>query len=184
MALLSNQLRERDHDERNPALAIPPLSYLDVSISPGDAVQDLVAVTSPWIDLASPDPLIYDISRQVLDLEISHAAFCGFGHAIIRGPRLHHGNLHGDGVVRYAMAVRAALESSFFLRMGIWIPVVDQPDAENDDEMGSLAPFAREHVVRAGIDTNARKTEEFGTWDAWNIIRTTCEYNLRLAVGG
>src|SRR5438034_11778787 len=64
-------------------LIIPPLSPGDSPLTPDESISHLVAVSSSWIDLCSPDPLIADVSRQVLMLEIAYAAFCGVSFAII-----------------------------------------------------------------------------------------------------
>src|SRR5690349_5070711 len=70
-----------------PAPIIPPLDPVDTPLTPSDTLSQIIAYSSPWIDLCSPDPLIANISRQVLNIEIAYASFCGVGHIIIPGPR-------------------------------------------------------------------------------------------------
>lgn len=163
-------------------LTILPLSPVDTPLTPNESISQLIAASSSWIDLCSPDPLVADVSRQVLMLEIAYAAFCGVSYVIIPGPRLHHGNLHAEGVAQYARAILEALSIGPYLQMHIWLPMVDHPDS-NGEEMGDLAPFAREQYVGDLEDELPRKLDLFGTWDAWNVIRTLCKYHQRLNVG-
>lgn len=166
-----------------PAPMVPALSSVDTPLGPGETVTQLLGVISPWIDLCSPDPLIYGISRQVLELEVSYAAFCGLGNVLIQGPKLHHGKLHGDGLMQYALAIQEALGASNYLQIEIQLPMMDHADSEKDHGMESLAYRAREEYVGTTEGIKGRKPDEFGTWDAWNMIRIVCKYNPRLFIG-
>lgn len=164
-------------------LLIPPLGPSDTAITPNEAISQLLAVASPWIDLCSPDPMIQTISQQVLSLEIAYAAFCGVGNVIIAGPKLHHGRVHGDALVQYARAISEALSVAINLQVEILLPMTDQQGSGVDDSMGSLTRLARDEFVGdMGKDT-ARKPDMYGSWDAWNVIRTVCKFNQRLFVG-
>lgn len=162
-------------------LVIPPLTKLDSNLTPNEATSQLVGVTSSWIDLCSPDPLIADLSRQVLMLEVAYAAFCGIGYLLIPSPKLHHGGIHSEGVVYYARAIQDALNLGPYIQFHIWLRMVDNPELEIDS-MGDLAPLARQEYVQ--LETgNLPKIDPFGTWDAWDLIRKTCKYHTRLFVG-
>lgn len=166
-----------------PTPIISSLSSTDTPLSPGDAISQLLGIVSPWIDLCSPDPLIYSLSRQVLDLEIAYAAFCGFGNVIIPGPKLHYNQLHGEGIMQYALAIQEALGASNYLQIEIKLSIIDNGEFEKDDVEDSLAYRAREEYIGTSEGVKKNKMDEFGTWDAWNIIRTVCKYNSRLFVG-
>ena len=174
---------DRDYDFDLAVPTIPALSQFDSHLSPRETTSHLFAVVSPWIDLCSPDPLIASISRQTLELEIAYAAFCGVENVIITGPRIHHGNLHGSGLTLYARAIHGALSIGTRLQIHIQLPMIDHPDFESDDEIDHLVRFAREEYLDNIEQSRSRKAEYFGTWDAWNIIRTVCKYNSRLYVG-
>ncbi|EGE81685.2 hypothetical protein RJZ56_004886 [Blastomyces dermatitidis] len=161
-------------------VTIPPLLPEDTFLTPNESTSQLVGVTSSWIDLCSPDPLIADISRQILSLEISYAAFCGVSFVIIPGPRLHHGNVHGEGLMYYARAVQDVLNVGLYIQVHIWFSMVDNPDLETND-VGDLAPFARAEYLSARDDL-APKLDLFGTWEAWDVIRKLCRYHSRLFV--
>lgn len=165
------------------SLIIPPLSTLDTHLTPNEAISQLIGVTSSWIDLCSPDPLIADLSRQVLMLEVAYAAFCGIGYLLIPGPKLHHGSRTSEGLIYYARAILDALNAGPYIQFHLWFKMTDTPDLEVD-EMGDLAPLTREEFTDVGSDDEPGPTvDPFGTWDAWDIIRRTCNYHSRLFVG-
>lgn len=166
-----------------PPPIIPALSAVDTSLTPGDTITHLLGVVSPWIDLCSPDPLIYDISRQVLELEVMYAAFCGLGNVIIQGPKLHRGKIHSDGLMQYALAIQEALGASNYLQIEIKMPMAEPFDLDKECATDSLAYRCRDEYVDMTEGGTSRKTELYGSWDAWNMIRTVCKYHNRLFVG-
>ncbi|KAH8705134.1 protein methyltransferase RmtC [Talaromyces proteolyticus] len=184
--LSSSEIPYRDavgtlNNSRNTkVLTVPPLSAVDTTLTPNDLISQVVGITSSWIDLCSPDPLIADVSRQILMLEVAYAAFCGINYLIIPGPRLHHGGLHSEGLMYYSRAVQEALSVAPYIQIHIWLRMVDNPEAEVT-AMGELAPFAREDFSVSDNDVPG-KIDLFGTWDAWEIIRTTCKHHSRLFI--
>ncbi|OKL56315.1 hypothetical protein UA08_08437 [Talaromyces atroroseus] len=162
------------------AVTIPPLTPDDTPLTPNESISQVVGITSSWIDLCSPDPLIAEVSRQVLMLEVAYAAFCGISYLIIPGPKLQHGGLHSEGLIYYARAIQEALNIAPYIQFHIWLEMVDNPDLEAS-EMGDLAPFVRNEFLEPSEDRPA-KLDLFGTWDAWEIIRTTCKHHSRLLV--
>lgn len=213
LTLVSNHITEleRHPDTELPLPTIPSLSPVDTPLAPGDIVPHVLAVVSPWLDLCSPDPVIYGISRQVLELEVAYAAFCGIGNIILPSPSLHHGKLHGEGVAQYAYAVQEALKIAQYIQLSIILPMMDDAERDGDNVEGSLANEARAkymglsdgHSQKYSMESTEEKGKEidqnddgasirrktsarydfFGTWDAWNVIRTLCTYNARLFVG-
>lgn len=184
LALHKNHLQELrgNNDRHSLAPIVPSLSSLDTSLGPGETISQTIGVISPWIDLCSPDPLVFNISRQVLELEVAFAAFCGLGNVIVTGPRLHYGQSHGDGLTQYALAIQQALVLSNYLHIEIKLPMLDQNDADSYTPPDTLGYRAREEFL-GNREAGKRKADLFGTWDAWNIIRTVCKYNARLFVG-
>ena len=159
---------------------VAPLQPVDSDLSPDESLSQVIAVSSSWIDLCSPDPLIAGISRQVLLLEIAYAAFCGISYVLIPGPRWPFRAPSDGGLMQYGRAIQSALESGPYIQIQIWCPLIDHPD--NDyEEIGDLAKYAREEFLNEQSET--RKLDLFGTWDAWNIVRTLCKYHSRLAIG-
>ncbi|KAL8932222.1 MAG: hypothetical protein Q9216_006919, partial [Gyalolechia sp. 2 TL-2023] len=181
LALLSNRLSgsESAGNEERTIPVVPGLSPADTPLTPGEVISQLVGYVSPWIDLSSPDPLVHDLSRQVLELEVSYAAFCGLGNVVVPGPKLRYGNLYGEGIAQYAFAIQEALAVSNYTQILIQLPMMYHPDQDGEDVEGSLAPFARPEYVEEGSKS---KHDFLGTWDAWHVIRTVCKYNSRLFV--
>lgn len=163
-------------------LIIPPLSLSDSHLNPNASISNVIAITSKWIDLCSPDPLIADISRQILIHELAYAAFCGVSYIIISGPKLHHGSLHGEGLMYYARAIQEILTVAPYIHVHIWFQMTDNPSAETTD-IGHLAPFARTEFLDQQVSNASPRPDEFGTWDAWDVIRRVCKYHARLFVG-
>lgn len=190
LTLISSHLSEltsfetSDHASNRglpPAPIIPPLTPVDTPLTPGDTVSQIIAYSSPWIDLCSPDPLISNISRQVLNIEIAYASFCGVGNVIIPGPRSYSsGSEESDGLVQYARAIQEALTIGSYIQIALHIPMYGHEEAK--DMTGDLKPFARDHLSIGKAKIN-KEIDLFETWDAWNLIRGVCKYNSRLSVG-
>ncbi|KAE8453517.1 hypothetical protein EG329_010378 [Mollisiaceae sp. DMI_Dod_QoI] len=160
-----------------PAPIIPPLNPVDTPLTPGDTVSQIIAYSSPWIDLCSADPLIANISRQVLNIEIAYASFCGVGNIIIPGPRSYSsGSIYNDGLVQYARAIQEALTIGSYIQIAIHIPMCGNEEAK--DLTGDLRPFARDYDSKQ----KGNDIDLYETWDAWNLIRGVCKYNSRLSV--
>lgn len=164
-----------------PAPIIPPLNPVDTPLTPGETVSQLIAYSSPWIDLCSLDPLISNISRQVLNIEIAYASFCGVGNIIIPGPRSYSsGSTNNDGLIQYARAIQEALTIGSYIQMAIHIPMYGNDEMK--EMTGDLRPFARNYDSPAKGKAN-KEIDLFETWDSWNLIRSVCKYNSRLSVG-
>ena len=213
LALVSNYITELECDPGIvlPIPTIPSLSPVDTPLAPGDIVPHLLAIVSPWLDLCSPDPVIYGFSRQVLEMEVAYAAFCGIGNIILPSPNLHHEKLYGEGVAQYAYAVQEALKIAQYIQLSIMLPMMDDPEQDGDEVEGSLAKEVRAKYAGLSVSHNQKNSKKstretlmdidqnddgasirrkksarfdfFGTWDAWNVIRTLCTYNARLFVG-
>ncbi|KAK4998495.1 hypothetical protein LTR66_002282 [Elasticomyces elasticus] len=182
-------LSESSSPQDVPLPLITPLSPLDTPLTPDECSSSLLAFTSPWIDLASPDPLVAHLSSQVFYLEIAYAAFCGVNNVIVRGPRLHHNDAAtGSGLTRYARAVAEALNMGCYLQLSIQLSLVDDPllDEEDDlnDDLASLSPIPDDILQDgAGNEEEEADFDLFGTWDAWHLIRSTCSHHSRLSIG-
>ena len=157
---------------------LPPLTPEDTSLFPSAAVNTYTAYISPWIDLCSTDPIIASISRQVLNLELNYANFCGVRSIIIAGPSRDVCKDGGSqGLAQYARAVQEALAIGSCLSFLIHMPMYREPDVGDSTEtLSSLRPQETQ-------GTQAKEIDLFGAWESWHQIRTICKYNLRLFVG-
>jgi protein arginine N-methyltransferase 5 len=155
-----------------------PLTPEDTSVFPSQAVNTYVAYTSPWIDLCSNDPVIANISRQVLNLEVNYASWCGVKSIIIAGPGRDASKDGGNrGLAQYSRAVKEALTIAPSTTILIHIPMYREPPVGAQIEtLSSLNGEEASKDLEGSIDI-------FTSWDSWNQIRSVCNYNHRLLVG-
>lgn len=160
-----------------PGPVVSTLTDRDTSLFPGGYVSILVAYSSPWIDLCSPDPLIASISRQVLNIEVAYANFCGVRSIIVPGPR-------ADGQPKHVAQYARALQETFLVasRVNIIVhmPMYREPGLEETEPTMS-------QLLGSGSTASAVETHDeidlFSAWDSWHTIRSVCNYNIRLYVG-
>lgn len=186
LALLSSTLSTHTEEDitktKNASpVTIPSLTPADTPLTPDESISQLIGVTSSWIDLSSPDPIIADVSRQVLKLELAYAAFCGITYALIPGPRLRGQGVSESGFAQYARAIQDALAQGPYMQLYIWLPMIDDSE-DQTEEMGDLAPFARPEFLDQ-VDGETKRLDLFGSWEAWDMIRSICKYPSRLCVG-
>ena len=167
-----------EHDSLSPLIS--PLTADDTDLAPADFNARVLGFTSPWIDLCSPDPAIADASRQVLHMEVAFAAFCGLTSIFVAGPRLYHEDAATQGLAQYARAVEQSLLLGANVSVSIVFPMVDDPSTT---DRCALASMTRAKYLDDAEVERPRKVDPFGTWDAWNSIRTTCSYSSRLFAG-
>ncbi|KAK1849221.1 protein methyltransferase [Colletotrichum chrysophilum] len=155
---------------------VPPLTPKDTSLFPSHAVTTYIAYASPWIDLASIDPVIASVSRQVLNLEIAYANFCGVRSIIIPGLRRDASKNGGNqGVSQYARAVQEAMTIASRLNFIIHMPMYREPGLEETVELLSTLSSEPHGDDNKNIDI-------YSAWDSWHSVRSICEYNMRLFV--
>ncbi|KAL7623638.1 hypothetical protein AAE478_005190 [Parahypoxylon ruwenzoriense] len=180
VSLLETSLRDaKNNSQPNSILdpVVPPLTVEDTTLFPGTYTSGLVAYSSPWIDLSSPNHAVASISRQVLNLEISYANFCGVRSIIVPGPTqdsAKRGN--GQGIAQYARAIQEALSLGTRVGIIIHIPMYREPGLEE-----RVAPLSEsdDGINRAA---EGEEIDLFSSWDTWHVIRSVCEYDARLLV--
>jgi type II protein arginine methyltransferase len=148
----------------------------DTGLFPAGSTKTTTAYSCPWIDLASPSPLVSSVSRQVLNLEITYATFCGVRTIVIPGPRRDATTNDGaDGLMRYSRAIKEALKISPRLSFVIHMPMYREPNLEDTatltEELSLSKPCGDEAI------------DLFSVWDSWDHIRSVCGYSSRLFVG-
>ncbi|GJD01565.1 arginine N-methyltransferase skb1 [Colletotrichum higginsianum] len=100
------------------------------------ALTTYIAYASPWIDLASTDPVVASVSRQVLNLEIAYANFCGVRSIIVPGPRRDASRDGGNqGIAQYGRAVLEAMNIASRLNFIIHVPMYREPGLEETVEL-------------------------------------------------
>lgn len=145
---------------------------------PTSYIGGLVAYSSPWIDLCSPNHVVASISRQVLNLEVSYANFCGVRSIIIPGPRqdsVAAGN--GQGIAQYGRAIHEAFLLGTRVNLIIHIPMYREPGLE--EQVPLLSATEDDETQADGM----QDIDLFSSWDSWNTIRSVCDYDSRLFIG-
>ncbi|KAG5933118.1 hypothetical protein E4U53_001083 [Claviceps sorghi] len=189
---LLQQLAEEPTSTRTGSRAdpvIPPLTPDDTGLFPSPAVNTYTAYISPWIDLCSTNPLIASISRQVLNLEVNYANFCGVRTIIIAGPSRDASRDGGNqALAQYSRAVQEALTIGSSLAFLIHMPMYREPVVGQAIEtLASLdlqkqkPEEQQQHGETATTDVS-RPIDLFAAWASWHHVRSTCNYNLRLYV--
>ncbi|KAM0284528.1 hypothetical protein ACHAQH_001894 [Verticillium albo-atrum] len=154
---------------------IPPLTPKDTALFPSPVVNTYIAYTSPWIDLASTNPVIASISRQVLNLEVAYANFCGVRSVVVPGPRNDASKNGGNqGLAQFGRALQEAMTVGSRLNFLVHIPMYREPGLE--EKVDTLSVLLGEEKQAA------QEIDVYSTWDSWHVIRTICEYNMRLFV--
>lgn len=157
---------------------LPPLTPKDTSLFPCAAVNTYTAVISPWIDLGSSNPIISSISRQVLNVEVNYANFCGVRSIIIPGPRqdasIDGGN---QSLAQYSRAVEEALTVGSRLTFLIHMPLYREPGFESQGTSISSLD------AKTPTKTESKEIDLLAAWDSWHHVRSVCNYNTRLFVG-
>lgn len=174
-----------DHLSGDTVPDLPYLTHLDTDLKPNSVAPSLIAYTSPWIDLCSPDPLIFGISKQILFMEVSFAAFCGITHIFVQGPKLRHKDndtgkyVLTNNVVQYARVIQESLGVGIRIQISILLPFSDGPDDEENDSL----LVSRWQYFDASDEEGFSIKDGLNTWESWNKIRTFCNYHPRLFAG-
>ncbi|KAK8920424.1 Protein arginine N-methyltransferase skb1 [Metarhizium anisopliae] len=156
---------------------IPPLTPDDTGLFPSPTVNTYTAYISPWIDLCSNNPLIASISRQVLNLEINYANFCGVRSIIIAGPSRDASQNGGNqALAQYSRAVQEALTIGSALTILVHMPMYQEPTTAQETE--TLSSLEEKTPTSPGI----KEIDLFAAWASWHHVRSICNYNLRLFV--
>jgi protein arginine N-methyltransferase 5 len=177
--------RLRDTEHSPPTPVIEALRPEDSLLVPHDTIQQVIAVSSSWIDLASADYIIADISRQVFNLEIAYAAFCGSSQILLPGPVLPDGTISSSGVAQFARALFEALSISPYLQFHVLLPMVPIKTG-GIGLLKTLPGNGSAHISSAAAHMHpedADSQDMWAAWEAWDLIRTICKYSSRVSLG-
>lgn len=167
-------LATQDNPSSIPMPTVAPLTPADTILAPEDSNTSLIALVSAWIDLGSADPIIAAISRQVLNMEMAYAAFCGINNVMVAGP------LAGSDALQFARAIQEALSLGPYLQLHVLMPVTGELEEEAGEDT-HLSELASE--LDATVGAEDEEPELYGTWDTWHAIRTLCGYSPKLSIG-
>ena len=154
---------------------ISPLSPADTSLAPNASNSALMGIVSPWIDLASPDPIIAHASRQVLSMEVAFAAFCGISNVIIHGP-----DSEGE-VKQYSRAIAEALGLGPYIQVHVLLPMSGDLEADCGDAT-HLSELARPAFINNEDDVS-ETDDAYSSWEIWSTLQSICSYSQKLSLG-
>jgi protein arginine N-methyltransferase 5 len=161
-----------------PIPLLPPLRPTDTPLLPNESLsQYVVAVTSPWIDLASPDPVISNISRQILNLELAYASFCGIPNVIVKAPALSSSRGHSAVMAQFARAILEALSIGPYLHLHVLFSMSPGKGKRSEDS-SHLSRFSQ--VAEPDVEPDL---DPWASWEAWDLLRGLCKYSGRISVG-
>lgn len=169
------KLKAASSPERVPLPTISPLMPKDTDFTPEDSNSSIIGVVSPWIDLGSPDPLIAHISRQVFNLEVAYASFCGVSNVLVHGP------IAGSDVTQYSRAILEGLGLGPYVQLHIIMPMTGELELEGS-ESAHLSELARPQYVPELDEDDESEPELYASWETWNTIRTMCKYSTKLGL--
>ena len=178
IAQLSEHLETLSHSADAEAVPLPlisPLTPTDTILAPEDNNSSLIAVLSPWIDFGSADPIVAHMSRQVFNMEVAYAAFCGINNVLVHGP------LATCNVTQFARAVCDGLGLGPYLHLHILLPMTGELEQDHGDGL-NLSEMARNPNGDA-VEEEVDEQDPYGSWDTWNTIRTICSYSEKLSIG-
>ncbi|KAI0395678.1 protein arginine N-methyltransferase [Xylariaceae sp. FL0594] len=156
---------------------VTPLTLEDTTLFPDEYTSGYIAYASPWIDLASPNRIIASISRQVLNLEVNYANFCGVRSIIVPGPRRDGSQVgNGQGIAQFGRAIQEALLIGTRANLIIHLPMYREPGLE--EKVAQLSVPGEDQ----GMKQSGEEIDLFSSWDSWHVIRTVCDYDRRLFV--
>lgn len=157
---------------------VTPLTPEDTALFPEVYTSGFIGYASPWIDLCSPNHVIASVSRQVFNLEVDYANFCGIRSIIVPGPRQDSAQAgNGRGIAQYARAIQEALLIGTRVNFVIHLPMYREPGLEEKVAQLSISKEAEDSPL------SAKEIDIFTSWDSWHVIRTVCDYSARLLVG-
>lgn len=163
-----------ENPDEFPVPLVPALKPIDSTLTPNDIISQLIITAASWIDLASPDPIIANVSQQVFNLEVAYAAFCGVQHIVVQAPTL--GN--HSRLTQFSRAIQGALSIGSYIQFHILLPIAGS-DAKSVQESKHLSRFAKTDEA----NETGGHISDWTSWDAWNAIRQFCNYSGRLSVG-
>jgi len=164
-----------------PVPLIPPLKPADTLLLPSESLSQCIGITSPWIDLASADPVISNISRQILNLELAYATFCGISNVVIKAPDVSASRGSSSLITQFARAILEALSIGPYLRIHILFSMSPGKGKRTEDS-SDLSQLSQVKDQEGEDNVNAA-LEPWGPWEAWDLVRSLCKYEGRLSVG-
>ena len=127
--------------------------------------------------------MVADVSRQVLDLEVAYAAFCGITNIVVTSPAANNSNSNTlpANATKFAHAIRHLLSLSPHVQINILVSLGFQCQGEQETRLDYSATTSSQRLDRA--NTTDQERSQLSSWRFWDTVRSVCRYKSRLSVG-
>ncbi|GMF98310.1 unnamed protein product [[Candida] boidinii] len=143
----------------------------------------LIGITSSWIELDSEDPLINEFSLQVITNEINYSTFLGIEDILISPPN------SLNNLLIYSNNLNSLLSKFPTIRFSIRLPFCETNTSNNNLSNLESRTVSLNNTYSVNTLTNngdnINKSDDIdylSTWEIWNKIRISCNYNQNLYV--
>ncbi|KAH7884506.1 PRMT5-domain-containing protein [Phlebopus sp. FC_14] len=168
----------------------------EVTITRLDEAEIVLTMAPEWLQLDSTDDWVRHDSGIALRQEVAYASYLNIPTMILPPPR------NRSQVASYARTVNECLKSVPFMQFSVRLPIYDpaifqskeSPKSQGDcsssgaSSPSSIAASPPRIVIPASSpprslrSSKAPEGELNVTWEMWDIIRTICDYNVRLTL--
>ncbi|PPQ67483.1 hypothetical protein CVT25_006024 [Psilocybe cyanescens] len=197
MCLLPNESSDEDKESASKAAEAwrlnPAFQRDEVTITRLDEAEGIIVMVSEWLELDAADDWVRHDAEIALKQELAYASYLNIHTVILPSPR------NRDHVASYARIVNSCLTKFPYIyisiRLPIYNPSVFQPSSPSSPvlrptsppmhaSLGSSSSIAPSLVIseseqlpasNSGVSLNA-------TWEMWDLIRTMCDYNMKLTL--
>lgn len=180
--------------------ANPTFLLDEVTLTSQDSIDSSVTILlSSWLELDSSDEWIRADAERALIQELTYASYLSITHAILPPPRTR------TGIVHYARSIAHCLSSIPSMYLSVQLPPYD-PTIFSTAKLAHLGEVSHSRtsvvaghsggdvmepstpkVVVSGESASTMSQERpsndlDATWELWDVIRSVCDFNVRLSL--
>ncbi|KAJ7284936.1 shk1 kinase-binding protein 1 [Mycena rebaudengoi] len=160
----------------------------EVTITQLDEAEGVTVLVSDWLELDAADDWVRHDAEIALQQELAYASYLNIHTAILPPPRSR------DYLSSYARTVNACLKNSPYMSISIRLPIYN-PSVLVESRLtqspspsaaslrpSSPAPSTPRLFISDERGAEAATGDLDGTWEMWDVIRSICDYSLRLSL--
>ncbi|KAF8899935.1 shk1 kinase-binding protein 1 [Gymnopilus junonius] len=156
----------------------------EVTITRLDEAEGVIALISEWLELDAADDWVRHDAEIALKQELAYATYLNIQTVILPPPR------NRDHVASYARIVQSCLTNFPYLYLSIRLPIYNPSVFQPVTPMLSpvpLASTANATTPSLVISESEQQSDTEGgsvnaTWEMWDLIRSMCDYNIKLTL--
>ncbi|EMD34129.1 hypothetical protein CERSUDRAFT_141621 [Gelatoporia subvermispora B] len=143
----------------------------EITVTRLDEAEGAVVLISDWLELDASDDWVRHDAETALQQELAYASYLNAHTAVLPPPR------NREHAASYARAVNACLHAVPFLELSVRISIYDPSVFRaSSTPRGGRTPEPSSAVTVAPAQT------PISTWEMWDLIHSTCDYNQRLSL--